>query len=233
MSPPKAIKIILSEMTKQEKKELKSKFNWDSITIAVYYAILDTLESDRLTGFEKNTLVCALITGYPSDNFRSLPVSEASEVFGWMNFLNTPPSISHPIGGFRKVRLGDRVLCVTPLEKLTVAQFTDWNVIASSGGDLKSNIDSLLSVFLVPEGYTYGEGYDIDQLKSAIRTLLPFTTAQSIINFLLTKYLRLLKRSLRYLEREMKKRNPENSELTQTLKKNLDQAMRFILTSFS
>ena len=220
-------------MNTKEKKELKSKFNWNAITIDVYYDLLDILEDEKLSGFDKNILSCSLLTGLPAEYFKGLPVTDAGEVFGWLSFLNNPPSISHPIGGFKKIRIGERELILTPLEKLTVAQFTDWNVIASSGGDLKTNIDSLLSVFLVPEGTTYGEGYDINILKQDIRSHLPFITAQSLINFLLTKYLRLLGRSLRYLEREMKKRNPENLELMSQLKKDLERATRFILTSFS
>ena len=96
---------------------------------------------------------------------------------------------------------------------------------------------SLLSIFLVPEDKSYSTGYDIEYLQEILLDQISFGTAQSILNFLLTKYLRLLKVSLQYLVRVEKKRmkkekrNLSESPELRTIKL-LTHQIQYMLTSF-
>lgn len=227
------------------------KFNWNHISINQYYGILDILEDESLDGFNKNINICAVLTGESPEYFKLLSIEEASIYFSKLNFLNNPPRITTPPSTYNITYQGQPLkLKLCDIEHLTVSQFVDWNTLVSSISDpsniksLRDIIGNLLSIFLVPVGqspedkqYTYSTGYDIEYLQEILLDQISFGTAQSILNFLLTKYLRLLNRSLRYLVREEKKRmkkekrNLSESPELRTIKLLIHQ-IQYILTSF-
>ena len=217
------------------------KFNWNNISINQYYSILDILEDTSLDGFNKNINICAVLTGESPEYFKLLSIEEASIYFSKLNFLNNPPRITTPPNTYKITYQGQPLkLKLCDIEHLTVSQFVDWNTLVSTISDpsniksLRDIIGNLLSIFLVPIDKQYSTGYDIDYLQEILLDQISFGTAQSILNFLLTKYLRLLNRSLRYLVREEKKRkmkNPEMKNSSETIKLLIHQ-IQFILTSF-
>ena len=220
------------------------KFNWNNISINQYYSILDILEDNSLDGFNKNINICAVLTGESPEYFKLLSIEEASIYFSKLNFLNNPPRITAPQNTYTVTYQGQPLkLKLSDIEHLTVSQFVDWNTLVSTISDpsniksLRDIIGNLLSIFLVPADKQYSTGYDIDYLQEILLDQISFGTAQSILNFLLTKYLRLLNRSLRYLVREEKKRmkkekrNLSESPELKTIKLLIHQ-IQFILTSF-
>ena len=217
------------------------KFNWNNISINQYYSILDILEDESLDGFNKNINICAVLTGESPEYFKLLSIEEASIYFSKLNFLNAPPRITTPPNTYNITYQGQPLkLKLCDIEHLTVSQFVDWNTLVSSISDpsniksLRDIIGNLLSIFLVPEDKQYSTGYDIEYLQEILLDQISFGTAQSILNFLLTKYLRLLNRSLRYLVREEKKRkmkNPEMKNSSDTIKLLIRQ-IQYMLTSF-
>lgn len=207
------------------------KFNWNNISINQYYSILDILEDNSLDGFNKNINICAVLTGESPEYFKLLSIEEASIYFSKLNFLNNPPRITTPPNTYNITYKGQPLkLKLSDIEHLTVSQFVDWNTLVASVSDpsniksLRDIIGNLLSIFLVPVNKQYSVDYDIDYLQEILLDQISFGTAQSILNFLLTKYLRLLKVSLRYLVREEKKRmkrNKMNQEESQEMKTSL------------
>ena len=216
------------------------KFNWNNISINQYYSILDILEDESLDGFNKNINICAVLTGESPEYFKLLSIEEASIYFSKLNFLNNPPRITTPPNTYNITYQGQPLkLKLSDIEHLTVSQFVDWNTLVSTISDpsniksLRDIIGNLLSIFLVPEDKQYSTGYDINYLQEILLDQISFGTAQSILNFLLTKYLRLLKVSLRYLVRKEKKRkmkNPEMKNSSDTIKLLIHQ-IQYILTS--
>ena len=217
------------------------KFNWNNISINQYYSILDILEDTSLDGFDKNINICAVLTGESPEYFKLLSIEEASIYFSKLDFLNNPPRITTPPHTYNITYQGQPLkLKLCDIEHLTVSQFVDWNTLVSTISDpsniksLRDIIGNLLSIFLVPIDKQYSTDYDIDYLQEILLDQISFGTAQSILNFLLTKYLRLLKVSLRYLVREEKKRkmkNPEMKNSSETIKLLIHQ-IQYILTSF-
>ena len=216
-------------------------FNWNHISINQYYSILDILEDNSLDGFNKNINICAVLTGESPEYFKLLSIEEASIYFSKLDFLNNPPRITTPPNTYN-ITYKDQPLKLKlcDIEHLTVSQFVDWNTLVSTISDpsniksLRDIIGNLLSIFLVPVDKSYSTDYDIDYLQEILLDQISFGTAQSILNFLLTKYLRLLKVSLRYLVQEEKKRKMKNQEMknsSETIKLLIRQ-IRYILTSF-
>lgn len=178
----------------------KSKDFQSELSINRYYDILDILDSD-VSGFEKNVKISSILTGRSEEDIKRLPLDEASKLFKSLEGLNKI-TINHHLP--RTIRVKGWELClIDDVDKITVSQFMDFNTLAT-GGELRETIDKLLSVFLIPKGKEYNKGYDIKQLQNDLREYLPFMTAQSVINFLMTKYLRSYERSLRYLVKRTK-----------------------------
>ena len=220
-------------------------FNWNHISINQYYSILDILEDDSLDGFNKNINICSVLTGESPEYFKLLSIEEASIYFSKLDFLNNPPRITTPPNTYNITYKGQPLkLKLSDIEHLTVSQFVDWNTLISTISDpsniksLRDIIGNLLSIFLVPEDKQYSTGYDIDYLQEILLDQISFGTAQSILNFLLTKYLRLLKVSLQYLVRKEEKKMKRNkTKESQEMKNSIDtiklliHQIQFILTS--
>lgn len=191
----------------------------NEVTINKYYDILDILDSDVI-GFEKNVKITSILTGRSEDEIKKLPLSEATKLFRNLEGLNKL-TLDHHLPKTICVN-GWELRLVNDVDKLTVSQFMDFNTFAAQ--PFRNSIDKLLSIFLIPKGKNYNEGYDIKQLQSDLREHLPFMTAQSIINFLMTKYLRSYERSLRYLV----KRSKGNPEMMKEIEKNATEVKRWV-----
>lgn len=220
-------------MTNKELQTIKNMLNWSRISINSYYAITDVLEDEGLNGFEKNIAICSIITGLDESVFSTMSLAEGKEVFSALSFLNELD--------INKVHLPKRIKVdkydleiVADVSKLTVAQFSDWNIIVTGEQNMRYKIDKLLSIFLIPKGCTYNEGYDILDLQQVIRSMISFDVIQKLINFLLTKYLQSFRASLLYLVHQTDKMKTEKE--AEALKQKIQEVasqMRFILISFS
>lgn len=220
-------------LSNKEIKQIKNLFRWDRISINTYYAITDILADEGLSGFQKNIEISSLITGLPEDVFSTMTLQEGREVFSSLAFLNELDinKVHLP----KRIKVGKYDLeIVSDISKLTVAQFSDWNIIVTGEQEMRYKIDRLLSVFLVPKGCNYNEGYDILDLQSVIRSQIGFDVIQKLINFLLTKYLRSFKTSLLYLvHQSTRMKSEQEAEMLKMKIKEIVSQIQFILTSFS
>lgn len=106
------------------------------------------------------------------------------------------------------------------LTKLTTAQFFDFRNYAQ-----KNDTVGVLSCCIIPEGYEYNDGYDIETVKKDLLSL-PITDAQTISFFFINQTIVLLKATESYLNNQMKKntemkKKPE-IQLVQTVLSTLD-----------
>lgn len=220
-------------LSNKEIKQIKNLFRWDRISINTYYAITDILADEGLSGFQKNIEISSLITGLPEEVFSTMTLQEGREVFSSLAFLNELDinKVHLP----KRIKVGKYDLeIVSDISKLTVAQFSDWNIIVTGEQEMRYKIDRLLSVFLVPKGCNYNEGYDILDLQSVIRSQIGFDVIQKLINFLLTKYLRSFKTSLLYLvHQSTRMKSEQEAEMVKMKIKEIVSQIQFILTSFS
>lgn len=95
---------------------------------------------------------------------------------------------------------GHKYTVTKDLGKITTAQFLDYvNIVKEKG-----NLLDILSCFIIPKGYKYGDDYDIEKVKKDLGEL-PFPTVQSYCFFFRKKWMKLQKISLLYLMGETMK----------------------------
>ena len=142
--------------------------NWRDLPLGVYLDILDIqrTEQDELA---RQAAILAALTGMNASDVLQLPLDEYKRLRAASEFLGQecPDDL---------VRTADRYDCppftlvpVKDYDKLTVAQYVDFQTFAQ---EPEAHLPELLSVFLVPEGHRYMEGYEAKDVQASIRDWL-------------------------------------------------------------
>ena len=197
-------------------------FNWESITIEKYYDLQDILNDEVDDDITKNVKMVALITDKDEDEVWSMDMAEAGEYISRLQFLN---KFELPKNPNMKIKLPNYDLVVIKdLSKINVAQYVDFQNFVKL--PLKEGMEKILSIFLIPEGCKYNEGYDIIDVQKEIRENLSFRVAEGLLSFFIEKYGELLIHSLVYCRRQVKKtKNPEMMEKLEKTEKEVQQKL--------
>lgn len=177
-------------------KELK---DWTDISLKQYYTIKELLEEpDEYTTYN----IIDLLYSVDSVN---LPLTELKKYSSALEFLNKEV----PVVNIKdKYNINGVVYNSNfNLTQVTAAQFIDYqNYIGTE------HFEDYLSVFFIPEGHKYNDGYDIDQVKKDILEL-DFPTVKSVA-FFFTIFLAKLQNSfLSYLKKDLRKMKMEKSKI--------------------
>lgn len=132
------------------------KQSWNEITIKDLMKIRDIDSLQMATPEEKNLKVASLIAEIPYEMMIQIPLADVREYMDGTEFLlHAPESVkarrSYTING-RKYNLFKNV------EEMTVAQYLDFQQLLPEG--FGNRPAEMLSVFLIPEGHNYNDGYD-------------------------------------------------------------------------
>ena len=196
------------------KKKEKDVFDWDSISIQKYYDIMDILE-DKDDDITKNVRIVALILDKDEQDIWNMGMDEAGDYISRLNFLGKfdlpkNPNMNIKIPGYN-------IKVMKDVTKINVAQYLDFQNFVKM--PLKDSMEKILSVFLIPDGCRYNEGYDIIDLQKVIRENLSFRVAESLLGFFLMQYGESLVSSLRYYKKQIRK--AKSPELTEKMEKTM------------
>ena len=169
--------------------------NYADLPVGTWQEILLVNKDERRDDIDRQVATVALLSGLSEREVLNLPIAEYKEMAARAAFLNEPcaddgarVAKSYILGGKKYVLQDD-------FRKITTAQYIDYQTFIQMGDGA---VVDILSVFLVPDGMTYGDGYDLDEAKNAIRTDISVKTAVDIGAFFLTQYVAFLTRSLRF-----------------------------------
>lgn len=176
-------------------KELK---DWKNISLKQYYTIKELLEQpDDYTTYN----IIDLLYSVDSVN---LPLTELKKYSCALEFLNKEVPVVN-------IKPQYKINGVTynsnfNLTQVTAAQFIDYqNYIGTE------HFEDYLSVFFIPEGHKYNDGYDIEQVKKDLLEL-DFPTVKSISFFLILQLEKLLISFLSYLKKDLRKMKMEKEK---------------------
>lgn len=196
------------------KKKEKDVFDWDSISIEKYYDIMEILE-DKDDDITKNVRIVALILNKDEQDIWNMGMEEAGDYISRLQFLG---KFDLPKNPNMNIKLpGYDIKVMKDVTKINVAQYVDFQNFVKI--PLKDSMEKILSVFLIPDGCRYNEGYDIIDLQKVIRENLSFRVAESLLGFFLMQYGESLVSSLRYYRRQIQK--AKSPELTEKMEKSM------------
>ena len=190
--------------------------NYADLPVGLYLDLVKISRSD-LPELDKQVRIIAGLTGYSEDEVLALPIETYKRYAEKTVFLQEPctegrVASSYKAGAFDLVPTSD-------LAKLTAAQYIDFQTL-SPGGEAKTV--ELLSVFLVPRGKKYNNGYDIVEVQKAIRDNLSVRDVITIAAFFFRSYATSIVSSLTSCKRML--RRMKNPAMKADLKKQMDEA---------
>ena len=204
------------------KKREKDPFNWNSITIEKYYDIMDVFDGDD-DDITKNVKLVALMLDKDEQEVWDMDLTEAGEYISRLRFLNKFDFPDHPNMNIKLPGYDLKVM--KDVTKINVAQYMDFQAFVKM--PLREGMDKLLSIFLIPDGFKYNDGYDIIEVQKVIRQNLSFRVAEGLLGFFLRKYGKLLISTQRYCRKAIKKtKDKELMERLETTQKETEKKLK-------
>lgn len=194
--------------------------NWTELSLKKYNEIKDLYLDTELS--DEDRLLYQIRILFDVDPLK-LKTSELRNYIDKMKFLSEKvPKVKLK----NTYKLGGNVYTLKKeLKDVTVAQWLDFQNFLKDGGGDTDNYANLLSVFFFPKDVDeYGEGYDIEQVRSDINNYLSIAEAMSISSFFLLWRKKSLLLFLLYTKREILK-----APLTKEQKRRVKKEMRKLI----
>lgn len=161
------------------------KKSWSQISIGDYEKITAIFKDESLSGAEKDIALLAILCEVPEDEIWKMNVEQVRDLRTDLLWLNR--DFDYPkTFNFKKIKVGDWECKVEPdITKMTYAQFVDlqnYSKEKDEYGQPKMKAE-VLSVFFIPVGHKYGDGYDVVALQQAIRENVSVLTCNSCCFF--------------------------------------------------
>ena len=195
-------------MKKEKNMNKYSKLNWYNVNLNQFILLQDVFKIEDDT--EKMISVAEIILG---NDVTNLPLKEFNEQMKRLEFLKEEIPTSVPPKKFEIN--GKKYFMDCLLGNMTTAQYVDFNNHSNTGDFAK-----MLSVFVIPEGHKYNDGYDMLEVINDIG-MLPIPIANSTAFFFGRQFSVFMKIFQRYSAKQIKKTN-----LPKEVKENMIKIMK-------
>lgn len=173
--------------------------NYADLPLGRYLDIEAVSRDTALEDIDRQVRIIAILSGRTERDLLAAPIAEYADLAAKTAFLARPCPAGRTA---RQYIAGDFTLIPTAdLTRVTTAQYIDFQTLAPQGD---ARFVELLSVFLIPKGCAYNEGYDIAEVQAAIREHLSVQDAIALSAFFLTRFTALMRATLRSSERAAK-----------------------------
>lgn len=204
---------------------LTIKNSWDEITWREYEQIEQILNTDIPESY-KSVHLLSILTGVPAEDIEDMPIATVQKLIPHLDFLYTEPEThAHQF----EYTVNDREYDFKgKLDEITTAQYIDYR---SYMEEENKDVVKLMSVFLIPKGHEYNDGYDMGQVQSDIGDMcwLDVRAAAFFFRIQFSAFILILKS---YLAKTMKKAKAKKPEIKQ-VKDHLDNMAYSLLYSES
>lgn len=195
-------------MKKEKNMNKYSKLNWYNVNLNQFILLQDVFKIEDDT--EKMISVAEIILG---NDVTNLPLKEFNEQMKRLEFLKEEIPTSVPPKKFEIN--GKKYFMDCLLGNITTAQYVDFNNYSNTGDFAK-----MLSVFVIPEGHKYNDGYDMLEVINDIG-MLPIPIANSTAFFFGRQFSVFMRIFQRYSAKQIKKTN-----LPKKVKENMIKIMK-------
>lgn len=195
---------------------------WDKLPVGLLKDIHRITSDETLDEDEKSLQAAAVLARMPYDTLLNLPLDETQMMVARTAFLYEKPKIKKIQKNYNLNGRTYRTLL--SMDEMTTAQFIDFNGLMN---DLDERLPEVLSIFLIPKGHKYNDGYDKNEVIKDISEKLMVTEALGLASFFTNAYKRYAMRTLLYSEVAMevatmkapKEMKPQTKEIARALKR--------------
>ena len=201
------------------------KNSWNQITIADYKKIKEITERKFDSELEKGIAVLSVLCDVNEDEVYSLPITQLKGLLDGIAWMNEPYTFDKQWKADTITINGEKYDIVADINKFTVAQYADFQIYWDKRDDV-DYMAKLLSVFIIPKGKTYNDGYDIVELIDILENNISINIWNSINFFFLKDLMRSIEASLYYslwvtMKMIWKEKNKEKKKELKEMKKKL------------
>lgn len=181
------------------------KKDWQDITLGLFLKIRDIIE------VKDEYVVLNLLDLIYGIDSASLPITEFSKYKDALEFLNKDVPV---VNLKEKYEINGTVYnSGYNLSEISAAQFIDYQNYTK-----ENRFEDYLSVFFIPEGHKYNDGYDMNKVKKDLLDL-DFPTVKSICFFFTMQSQKLYQAFLSSLKRTVKKKVKDKEKRKEIIKK--------------
>lgn len=187
------------------------------------YQELRKLELDGLDALEQQVAIIAVLNDMDEDEVFNLPLTEYQQLANDMHFLDVQPVINTKHSPKTIKINGVEYDVVQDARDLTAGQYIDYQHYLGVD-DFDGQLPFILTVFVLPHGCKYGDGYDTAELAKIFKDNMPIITAMEISSFFLRQSLTSIKASLTSLriKLRMMKATTRKKELREMIQEGID-----------
>lgn len=157
---------------------------WNDVTLEQYLQLV-SIENDNKELIDKNSAYISILF--------DVPYSEDLSLYEYNRYTCKLKFLSTPLPKAQLKAKYDNYVLHKQVGNITMAQYIDFKTYAMRG-----DIAGCLSCFLIPEGKTYLEGYDVEEVKQYILNM-PVPDVIAIQGFFLLYLKRFTQLSLIFL----------------------------------
>lgn len=190
--------------------------NYRNLPIGKYLEILELSQDESVDALEQQVKTISILTGLTEDDVLALPIMQYKELAGKTKYLENgydgklQVAKSYGLAGYELIPVKD-------FTKITTAQYVDFQTFSNEGDKY---LVETLSTLMIPKGKNYNDGYEIADVQRAIRENLSVADVLSLSAFFLTKFVKSIKDSQTFLEKEI--RRIPNKEMRERLMKQME-----------
>lgn len=193
--------------------------SYDKLTIGKYKEIMDI--DKTMSDIDIMTELVSILSDKSIDEIESLPLSEFNDMVRRTSFLKDKPKPYKIMP--RKVTInGKRYNVEKDAFSITAGQYIDYRSYVKTLDDIEDNLPKIMTVFLIPDGHKYGEGYNLMELADEFGRSVSVGLATSVSAFFLALSRSSIKASLRSLASTIRK---TKKGMTGTEKEKMERAM--------
>lgn len=156
--------------------------NFNELPIAIYEKLSAITADDYADESDRNIDIMAVMTGKTAEELLKLSIVEFRAEANKLTWLYDKVEPSKPKKAYR---IGGRTCVVEARpDKVSWAQYIDFKNYMDKA---EEHIAELASLFLIPKGCTFNEGYDLADFHEEVRNELPITDALGLLAFFFAK----------------------------------------------
>ena len=172
--------------------------NYNALTLGRFMQI-DAVLNSGADEVEMQVEIIAILADMPADEVLLLPLADYAEMAKQTAFLRVPCKPTEITGDYRFGNL----VPVTDFRKINTAQYVDFQSFAK---EFPATMPQLLSVFLIPEGKAYNDGYDVAEVQERVKDIT-LADALGLSAFFFEQFVTLTEDSLTSWATEVAKTN--------------------------
>lgn len=191
--------------------KIQLKTNWDAVTLKEYEQLTQILRADIPSDYKAVNLL-ATLSDQDEKFFEELPIALFTQLIPKIMFIHQEDIPEVKVKNRYEIN-GRRYELHAEIPAISTAQYIDYmSYIKEEPIDLQK----VISVFLIPEGHKYNDGYDMKEVQADVHDM-KIADVLAISFFMKKQYGLFIQITTYYLQKELKEMGMKKKQIKETV----------------